>query len=86
MRSEIRSIDFSIWHPLDHWPWEKRCREHHGGPRNHLKLTWEYRRKPWLLMHTICKVGIHLHEGTVVDRPYGKPNGRICMDCGARLS
>ena len=36
-------LDFSQWHPLDHYPLSKRCREHYGGLRNHMKLLWDFK-------------------------------------------
>jgi hypothetical protein len=51
----MTKIDFSEFHPLDHWPWQRRCWSRQpqgsysapfkGGPWHHLKLTWQqYRR------------------------------------------
>lgn len=59
----IRELDFSMWHPLDHWPGTARCRSFHGGTRNHLHLTWTYRRrhqvlKPWWRLFR-CPFGRH---------------------------
>lgn len=42
-------LDFSVFHPLDHWPWEKRCSEFHGGWRWHLKIAWHFRRREQVL-------------------------------------
>ena len=46
-------FDFSEFHPLDHWPWERRCWSSQvqpgytlpfkGGPWHHLTLAWAMR-------------------------------------------
>lgn len=41
-------LDFSQFHPLDHHPWEKRCRKFYGGWQRHLYLEWTYRTGPEL--------------------------------------
>lgn len=56
-------IDFSVFHPIDHWIWEKRCREFHGGWWTHLAYSWEYRRKEevlwWPRRLLLCPFGRH---------------------------
>lgn len=56
-------LDFSRYHPLDHWPGTRRCREHYGGWRNHLSMAWEYRRRDqvigWFARWTRCLTGRH---------------------------
>lgn len=56
-------LDFSQWHPLDHWPGTKRCREHYGGWRHHLVTAWLYHRRDqvigWFARPTICWAGRH---------------------------
>lgn len=42
-------LDFSEFHPLDHWPGGAYCRSLPGGTRNHLALTWRFRRKQQLI-------------------------------------
>lgn len=69
-------LDFSQFHPLDHWPGTKRCRSFYGGTRKHLSMTWEYRRRDQVLhpLYSVllCPLGIHaeqvwyLHEHGVV--------------------
>jgi len=91
--SEVR-LDFSEFHPLDHWPWSRRCLSLPGGAGRHLRLTWEYRRGPELRARTVCLVGIHR------PRPYwrgrGGPfdpdqhhrrpaDGHACIDCGKAM-
>jgi len=44
---EIREIDFSVWHPLDHWAFSSYCWSFHGGGFHHLKLWWEFQRPGW---------------------------------------
>lgn len=52
-------LDFSQFHPLDHWPGSAYCRSLPGGTRNHLKMTWSYRRRPMLASWTLCRIGRH---------------------------
>lgn len=57
-KPDASKIDFSQWHPLDHWPFTSRCRSFHGGGRHHIKITWEFRRKDDL-HRPLCKLGRH---------------------------
>lgn len=51
-------LDFSQFHPLDHWPWQRRCWSGRpqgsyelpfkGGPWHHLKLAWRDHRRDQL--------------------------------------
>lgn len=56
-------FDFSMYHPLDHWPFTARCREHYGGGRHHLRIAWAFRRRDqvygWGLRWTTCLIGRH---------------------------
>lgn len=56
-------LDFSQWHPLDHWPGTRRCRQHYGGWRHHLKIAWDYRRRDqvygWFARWTTCLLDRH---------------------------
>lgn len=56
-------LDFSQWHPLDHWPGTRRCREHYGGWRRHLTIAWEFHRRDqvvgWFARWTTCLMGRH---------------------------
>lgn len=74
-------IDFSEFHPLDHWPLTRRCRGLPGGTRNHLHLTWVYRRREQALHPlyklVLCPLGRHhvqvwyatFKDGTEVVKP-----------------
>lgn len=67
-------LDFSQFHPLDHWPLSKRCREHYGGFRNHVKLVWCYKWniEGWIKEHiTHCPWGRHCY------RPWFRAAGGI---------
>lgn len=56
-------IDFSEFHPLDHWPGTRYCRSLPGGTKRHLNYAWHERRKdqilkPWYrIFH--CTFGDH---------------------------
>lgn len=56
-------LDFSQYHPLDHWPGTRRCRQHYGGWRGHLSMAWEYRRRDQVVglfaRWTTCLMGRH---------------------------
>lgn len=59
----IDRIDFSQFHPLDHWPGGHYCRSLPGGTRRHLGLTWDHRRRdqlawPWHRL-ILCPLGHH---------------------------
>lgn len=44
---EFKEIDFSVFHPLDHWAFSPQCFRWHGGPIHHLRLWWEFQRPGW---------------------------------------
>jgi hypothetical protein len=44
---EVKEIDFSIFHPLDHWAFSRDCFGWYGGPLQHLRLWWEFQRPGW---------------------------------------
>jgi hypothetical protein len=52
-------LDLSIFHPLDHRPWSRRCRSMHGGGRHHLALLWMYEWRPRWLSMVCCPLGFH---------------------------
>lgn len=60
-------LDFSQYHPLDHWPYTARCRAHypHGWRSgwHHLTSTWTYRRRDQALTPLyrllLCPLGRH---------------------------
>jgi hypothetical protein len=78
-------LDFSMWHPLDHYPLSKRCREHYGGFHNHMNLLWKYK---WDVPATIKKI-THCVWGKHHPGPWWKANaakeliyaGQICRWC-----
>ena len=40
--TEKTTLNFSVFHPLDHWLLSPRCRSFYGGARRHLSLWWAY--------------------------------------------
>jgi hypothetical protein len=52
-------LDFTRFHPLDHWPGTLRCRQLPGGTRNHLTLAWQYKWSRQLAAVTLCAIGRH---------------------------
>lgn len=45
----VLKLDWSEYHPLDHWPFDARCRQFPGGGRRHLGDTWHYRRREQMI-------------------------------------
>lgn len=63
-RNQIRGqLDFTQFHPLDHWVGTRLCRSYHGGAIQHLRLKWWYQwSEPLLwLPHRMfmCPFGRH---------------------------
>lgn len=54
---EIRHIDFSEFHPLDHSL--IKCRGYPGGRRRHLEFSWDFIWKDRVRGQTVCRVGFH---------------------------
>jgi hypothetical protein len=75
---EIRELDFSEFHPLDHLPGSARCRELPGGIRNHLAMAWEYKWRREVAVQTLCRIGRH-HECNAWQRSRGE--FRSCWNC-----
>jgi hypothetical protein len=55
----IRKLNFSQFHPLDHYPFEKRCWEFYGGPVTHIQYGWQFKWKSDIRAHTRCRIGWH---------------------------
>ena len=60
------TLDFSEFHPLDHWPFSQRCKEFYGGGFHHLSIAWHYHRKEQIgyylkrpFYKILCKFGKH---------------------------
>jgi hypothetical protein len=81
------TLDFSEFHPLDHWPGSSYCRELPGGVRNHLDLAWQYRWSRRLAEQTKCRFGRHdpMH-GWKRDRPGEEMReSTSCFNCHREL-
>lgn len=52
---EIRELNFSQFHALDHVPGSPYCWTQYGGLRIHLKYGWDLRWRGWIL----CPLGRH---------------------------
>lgn len=88
-------LDFSQFHPLDHYPWQRRCREFYGGPARHVYLAWTYRYRDRItgllwFRWARCPFGAHRWQvwrsgpGVLTHEP-GSPGdyGALCIDCAA---
>lgn len=40
-------LDFSEFHPLDHFAGDRRCRSLPGGFLRHVRLWWDYQGPGW---------------------------------------
>lgn len=76
---KIGSLDFSIFHPLDHWPGSPYCRTWPGGWRRHLKLAWEHK---WHAA-TLCRLGWHKWANGSDSTGW---KGQSCWFCWGRKS
>ncbi|HVT97836.1 MAG TPA: hypothetical protein VHE33_10030 [Acidobacteriaceae bacterium] len=54
---EIKSLDFSEFHPLDHSVWA--CDGFPGGRKRHLQYRWDFQWRDRLRSWTLCKIGRH---------------------------
>lgn len=79
-------LDFSEFHPLDHWCFTRDCAGWHGGWINHIKLWWEY-QAPDPVGRLMCLAGFHditpyWHYGKGEDPTKDKPpSGEWCRRC-----
>jgi hypothetical protein len=56
---DVRHLDFSIFHPQDHWPLDPRCRRLPGGIERHLHDWYTY-RWDWHLNEIAGRLRCHL--------------------------
>lgn len=73
----IRTLDFSQFHPLDHYLLE--CRGYPGGWRRHLGHRWDFQWKDKLRGWTLCRSGRHKWVTWYRD---GKLLSTVCAGCG----
>jgi len=83
-----KRLDFSMFHPLDHGVWERRCGELPGGRRRHIDHRWTYVVKPALHAATLCRVGRHKPGQAWQRGPGGdfSVTWTACAHCGRSLS
>jgi hypothetical protein len=77
---EIRKLDFSQFHPLDHSVF--RCRDYPGGRRRHLAYRWEFQWREHLGGWFLCPFGRH-HWGKWWTRGPDAASGMHCTRCFA---
>lgn len=83
-------LDFSQWHPLDHHPLSKECRDHFGGFRQHMHLLWDFKwdmpSKRKKITH--CFWGKHRSSSWFKGDGTGKLEyaGKVCSWCMKDLS
>lgn len=85
-RIDADRLDFSQFHPLDHFLGSRRCRSMYGSWRNHLSMEWEYRWRPWLTSQTLCRIGRHsianAWRRSTPDDEW--TSWRVCRNCAYR--
>lgn len=77
----IKHLDFSECHMLDHWPFTRYCHSLPGGIRRHLDLAWDFKWSMVLRRNTTCRVGRHRFTLRKTREPL--PGWRGCRACGA---
>jgi hypothetical protein len=80
-RVDSSKLDFSQFHPLDHRPLTRRCREHYGGLRRHLWLLWEFH---WEVPTRIKRISHCWLRNDHCWRPWYRGDGQGGMTYGGR--
>ena len=76
-------LDFSQWHPLDHWAFTKYCRTFHGKGFHHLRLWADY-QMPDPVGAVLCMFNKHDpvdYWGNVKGIDNDPPDGKMCSRC-----
>lgn len=55
----FNELDFSEYHPLDHYPATRYCRLLPGGTRRHLEYMWDFKWRRDLHRAFVCPWGRH---------------------------
>lgn len=79
-------LNFSEFHPLDHWPGTGYCRSLPGGTRNHLWMAWHFHRREQVVSPAykllLCHIGRHSEQVWYRHMPDGTmriwPTCRYC--------
>lgn len=81
----IKKLDFSQFHPLDHMPFTSECRGYYGGGKGHFLLLWEYRWRRRIITHTLCQINHHEWcDGWIKDKMGDRHPVRVCWNCGTQ--
>lgn len=81
---DIDKIDFSRFHPIDHYPWTARCRSLYGGGFYHVRIWWGHIGRQYLRAWTVCRLGRHQPVRAWREDP--KKFSVVCRNCGKPLS
>lgn len=79
-------LDFSEFHPLDHWAGDSYCRSLPGGFKRHIALWNEY-QSPDPIGSLFCKIGRHEPTDFWIRKPLESFNdereadGQMCYRC-----
>jgi hypothetical protein len=83
--SSDRGIQYAPeYHPIDHWPGTRICRQYYGGARIHLGYAWHYKWSEVVRAHTLCRLGHHepVEWWNPGSDPYADtPAGWACRNC-----
>lgn len=80
-------LDFSRFHPLDHYPWQYMCKDYYGGWRIHMQYWWDLMAKDLLRKWFLCPLWIHHYQEWWRPNPLGRDHpmvsaGFMCSGCG----
>lgn len=84
---QIRELDFSRFHPIDHWPWgcwRRNARQPiYGRTWTHVRYAWEWKWRRQLRAATTCRLGRHLYRAGWQRSPGGDwaPAAVRCLWC-----
>ena len=85
-------LDFSVFHPLDHWVGSAYCRTFYGGGRRHLSLWWDYQAELLRPTNALARAGCLFGRHHPVDYWMRSPDsgqflnaGASCSDCSIPL-
>jgi hypothetical protein len=76
-------LDFSVFHPLDHWVGSAYCRSFYGGFRRHLSLWWDYQAELLRPSNAIARIACLIGRHRPVDYWMRSPESGRFLNAGA---
>lgn len=84
---DASKLIFDQFHPLDHTPFNDRCRSFYPTGRaagwHHIKLAWDFKWSSELHAKTLCRIG--RHNMSTVFLPRDQVMYASCRHCWKRL-